>query len=48
MVRKYRVEVVGTVYVESESLEEAEALVIANPELILTDDDLEVEAFEEV
>lgn len=44
---KYRVEVVGTVYVESESLEEAEALVIANPELILTDDGLEVEAFEE-
>ena len=42
---KYRVEVVGTVYVESESLEEAESLVIANPELILTDDDLEVEAF---
>lgn len=44
---KYRVEVVGTVYVESESLEEAEALVITNPELILTDEDLEVEAFEE-
>ena len=47
MVKKYRVEITGTVYVESTSLEEAEALVIANPELILTDEDLEVEAFEE-
>ena len=46
--KRYRVEIVGTVYVESESLEEAEAFVIGNPELILTDDDLEVEAFEEV
>lgn len=45
--KRYRVEVVGTVYVESESLEEAEEIVIQNPELILTDEDLEVEAFEE-
>lgn len=47
MPKKYRVEFSGTVYVESTSLAEAEALVIANPELILTDEDLEVEAFEE-
>lgn len=47
MIRKYRVEITGTVHLESTSLEEAEALLIANPELILTDEDLEVEAFEE-
>lgn len=45
--RRYRVEFTGTVYLESTSLEEAEALLIANPELILTDEDIEVEAFEE-
>ncbi len=46
-VKKYRVEFTGTIYVEAQSEDEAEQLLIANPELILKDDDLDVEAFEE-
>ena len=41
----YRVEVVATVFIEAPSLEEAENILLANPELILTDEDIEVEAF---
>ncbi|HOR22378.1 MAG TPA: hypothetical protein PLY43_06605 [Ruminococcus sp.] len=41
----YRVEVVATVYIEAQSLEDAENILLANPELILTDEDIDVEAF---
>ncbi|MBR3421527.1 MAG: hypothetical protein IKG98_05635 [Ruminococcus sp.] len=47
MPKKYRVEFSGTVYIVAESLREAEEILIANPELTLDDDDLQVEAFDD-
>lgn len=41
----YRVEVAATVYIEATSLEEVKNILLANPELIITDENIKGEAF---